>query len=270
MTGERFYEENHHFLSYSSSPLSEDVRIARESAEARRHEYLRGVRAARKLEAEVEKNMWAVRAVLELDRMTGEGFYEEHYHFLTYSDSPLSEDVRIARESAHTRRQDYLRGVHAARKLELDRRDAEEFKEGKKEVLRAWGLGEFIGDPRLETPDGKVLLAHLCNAVAKFDPFFYGYKPGLIAAAAEVHPFCWKREGIIYFETCVGQVSFHVFGDEGSLLSERETPWAGGWMQEGAYIMALAFLGQLTKKEEMEFDRWLAEQQPATDQTGSL
>lgn len=29
--------------------------------------------------------------------------------------------------------------------------------------------------------------------------------------------------------------------------------------------MALAFLGQLTEKEEMEFDRWLAAAQPKTN-----
>lgn len=134
-----------------------------------------------------------------------------------------------------------------------------EVKHAANQVLKAYGLQREL--PRfLGCPDGFALLAHMCNAAAKFiDPDFYEIKGLLVQAAADAHPFAWHRAGIVYIETCVGQVSFHVFEDvDVSLLPVRQTPWAGGWMQDGAELMARAFLS-----EDLchEFEQWIQEQQ---------
>lgn len=127
-----------------------------------------------------------------------------------------------------------------------------------KEVLTAWGLQPHMAR-FLNCSDGLALLAHLCNAGAKLiDPMLYEHKPLLVQYAAETHPFAWHRDGIVYIETVVGQVSFHVFEDETEHLSERETPWAGGWMQDFAEHMAHAFLFG----EDYSFEKWLAYFQP--------
>jgi len=136
-----------------------------------------------------------------------------------------------------------------------------EMKGSAMKVLRAWGLQHHTSR-FMSCADGLALIAHLCNAAAKFKSYdFYDLKPALVQAAAEAHPFSWHREGVVYIETCVGQVSFHVFGDvDLSCIPERATPWAGGWMQDKAYEMALAFIGG----EDPRFETWLAQTQPLT------
>jgi hypothetical protein len=108
----------------------------------------------------------------------------------------------------------------------------------------------------LSCADGLALVAHLCNAAAKFIcSSFYEMKGELVEAAANAHPFAWHRDGVVYIETCVGQVSFHVFEDcDLDLIPERDTPWAGGWMQDRAREMALAFLND---ELDPEFERWI-------------
>jgi hypothetical protein len=59
-------------------------------------------------------------------------------------------------------------------------------------------------------------------------------------------------------------VSFHVFDGEDEFAPARGDdthPWAGGWMQDGAYAMTLALLGLLSEQEEFQFNRWLAQSQ---------
>ena len=132
-------------------------------------------------------------------------------------------------------------------------------------VLRTWGLQRYL--PQfLASTDGLALLAHLCNAGAKFfDPSLYDDKPILVRYAAERHAFAWHRDGVVYIETCVGQVSFHVFGREGRHLTERSPdtgPWAGGWMQDMALEMAEEFLGISYPVQTSRFDRMLNSAQP--------
>ena len=105
-----------------------------------------------------------------------------------------------------------------------------EIRQAAAEVLAAWGLKPHL-TAFLKSADGLALLAHLCNAAAKMiDSGYYQAKPLLVQFAAEAHPFAWHRDGIIYIETVVGQVSFHVFDGEEEHLPVRPTPWAGGWM----------------------------------------
>ena len=136
-------------------------------------------------------------------------------------------------------------------------------KEDALSVLRAWGLQHHA--PRfLSSADGLAIVAHLCNAAAKFIcSSFYDLKPRLVEAAANAHPFAWQRDGVVYIETCVGQVSFHIFEDiDLSCVPTRATPWTGRWMQDNAYQMALAFLGV----EDHTFDDWLAREQPSEEE----
>lgn len=126
-----------------------------------------------------------------------------------------------------------------------------------RKVLKAWNLQKEL--PRfVSSPDGLALAAHLCNAAAKFiSSEFYDLKSDLVREAAEAHVFSWHRDGVIYIETCVGQVSFHIFEDEDFYIEDRETPWAGGWMQDAAYLMALAFVNN----EVPEFENFIQKTQ---------
>ena len=143
----------------------------------------------------------------------------------------------------------------------------QDVREAAQSVLRVWGLLPHT-DRFLSSADGLAVLAHLCNAGAKFfDSSLYDDKPMLVHIAATNHPFSWYRDGVVYIESVVGQLSFHVFEDSGGYdgLIERtreDGPWAGGWMQDGAFMIALAFLGLLTEMEEVEFNQWLERNQP--------
>lgn len=133
-------------------------------------------------------------------------------------------------------------------------------------VLRAWNLHGAL--PQfLASADGLAIVAHLCNAGAKrIDDSLYAYKPLLVRVAAEAHPFAFARDGIVYIETPVGQVSFHIFHGEDALLPRAEAehrPWAGGWMQDIAYDMATAFL--YGDDDVGSFERLLAERQTRTN-----
>lgn len=81
-----------------------------------------------------------------------------------------------------------------------------------------------------ETADGLALLANLVNLSAKIDDYsLYNIKEDIVNEAAAMHHHCWLAEGIMYFETCVGQVSFHVFGDyqEPFDTGRSPKPWSG-------------------------------------------
>jgi len=133
------------------------------------------------------------------------------------------------------------------------------------EVLSAWGLRHYASR-FLSSADGIALVAHLCNAGAKFvDDTLYDLKPLLVQYAAELHPFSWSRGGIVYIETVCGQVSFHIFEDEDMYLSvrcERSGPWAGGFMQDIALALAEEFLGIGDDLDTYRFERTLSQVQP--------
>ena len=126
-------------------------------------------------------------------------------------------------------------------------------------MLCAWGAQSETAR-LLSSADGVALVAHLCNAAAKqICESYYQYKPMLVQYAAEIHSFSWHHNGVVYIETVVGQVSFHVFEDETEYLPERESgQWAGGFMQDAAYEMLQAFLAE----EDADFERWIIDTQP--------
>lgn len=137
------------------------------------------------------------------------------------------------------------------------------------EVLKAWGLQKHT--PKFFCADGYVILALLCNAAAKFiDDSFYDYKSMLIWKAINDHNSCWKDEGVVYFETSVGQISFHVFEDEDELLpAANGRQWLGGWMQDRCVEIAMAFLnGGADGEEEYIFSEWLDSVQRSRDLGG--
>jgi hypothetical protein len=111
------------------------------------------------------------------------------------------------------------------------------------EVLDAWRLSRHQRR-FLQSLDGKALLAHLCNAAAKeFNPSFYEYKSDLIFQAIEGNPQAWQEDGIVYVETPVGQVSFHVFeGEDDDLPPAHGRVWCGLPNQWKARSMALGWL----------------------------
>jgi hypothetical protein len=83
-----------------------------------------------------------------------------------------------------------------------------------KEILDVVGL-KWATAKVIASPDGLPLVANLCNYLAKtVSETFYNFKEYLLFHAVESHNLYWYDEGILYFETLVGQVSFHVFSDE--------------------------------------------------------
>ena len=82
-----------------------------------------------------------------------------------------------------------------------------------KKVLDVVGL-KWAATKVIASPDGLPLVANLCNYLAKtVSETFYGYKEYLLFHSIEGHNLYWYENGILYFETLVGQVSFHVFSD---------------------------------------------------------
>lgn len=135
-------------------------------------------------------------------------------------------------------------------------------------VLLAYGLpysSKFL------SPDGLVIAALLCNAAAKSQewgalqefPYFYDIKPFLVAQAAGKHLNVWyeREQEVVYFETSVGQISFHVFFGEGpdwTLLSEPNgRKWEPRYMQDNAEAIAKAFLNENNHYLELELVRFL-------------
>jgi hypothetical protein len=93
----------------------------------------------------------------------------------------------------------------------------------------------------LDDEDGFALLINLVNKAAKdIDYSFYDYKPVLLNRLMKIHPHAWKgsdenEDDVIYAETPLGQVSFHVFDDEVKDWSGRhEEEWSGEHLQSVA------------------------------------
>ena len=129
-------------------------------------------------------------------------------------------------------------------------------------VLRFWGLPPHEA---WYTPDGLVVAALLCNAAAKLavwygedQDYYYAIKPRLVETAAAIHADVWRGfdgfgDLVVYFETAVGQISFHVFcgeGDWDALPTHPGRRWARGRMQDYALDVAWAFLAVATNGDD--------------------
>lgn len=112
-----------------------------------------------------------------------------------------------------------------------------------KRLLSIWHLP--LDQGLLETGDGLALLANLANLSAKeFDEGFYAIKSTLIAHAQRMSNHCWSNDGIVYFETAVGQVSFHVFDEDMEVLNPMRhvEEWVGWATQAIAPELCFEFL----------------------------
>lgn len=109
-------------------------------------------------------------------------------------------------------------------------------------------LAHFNLDPYahlfLASPDGLAILAICCNCAAKwYDPNLYEHKPDLVSLVTSTDIECWQEAGIVYIETCVGQVSFHaLYGEDKGLPEANGRTWNGLEMQFNAALVAKAFL----------------------------
>jgi hypothetical protein len=112
-----------------------------------------------------------------------------------------------------------------------------------RKVLTHFDLQDHT-DVFLAYPDGIAILANCCNAAAKwYDDTLYQYKPTLIKIAAPQHPECWAEQGIVYFETSVGQVSFHaLYGEDKDLPPAQGRTWSELEYQMNAPLVAQAYL----------------------------
>src|SRR5450631_889931 len=86
------------------------------------------------------------------------------------------------------------------------------------EILAHFNL-EAYADRFIYSPDGLAIIANCCNYAAKCHNYdLYQHKPYLVELATQNHPECWQEGGIVYVETCVGQVSFHsLYGEDEGL-----------------------------------------------------
>lgn len=110
-------------------------------------------------------------------------------------------------------------------------------------VLSWFNLEEHV-ERFIESADGPAILANCCNCAAKcFDCNLYDLKPFLVRLAAESHSDAWQDGGIVYIETCVGQVSFHaLYGEDEGLPEANGRVWSEIKYQMSAPLVAKAFL----------------------------
>jgi len=97
------------------------------------------------------------------------------------------------------------------------------------------------------TGEGLALIANLVNFSAKvINERYYDLKPQIVneAAAKSNHSFYDDDQGIVYIETAVGQVSFHMFEDEGEVFNPLRTVerWSGKETQFRAIELIEEFL----------------------------
>ena len=110
-------------------------------------------------------------------------------------------------------------------------------------VLDAWGMPDapevFLADP-----SGTAILANLCNAGAKeIDDDLYEHKPTLIRHAVALGADAWADDGVVYIETPLAQVSFHVFdGEDVGLPEANGRVWDGLRLQCVAKELTLCYL----------------------------
>jgi hypothetical protein len=102
----------------------------------------------------------------------------------------------------------------------------------------------------LVSGDGLAILANCCNAAAKwYEGDLYQFKPYLIRQATQYCDECWQDGGIVYIETCVGQVSFHaLYGEDHGLPEAFGRTWSGIEYQWNAPLVARAFLNSWSKE----------------------
>ena len=103
-------------------------------------------------------------------------------------------------------------------------------------------------------------LANLINKYAKvLDNSFYSAKPILVKQLATSHPETWAKGGIVYTETPLGQVSFHVFEGEDYLaeglgLDNKLRDWSGEPNQMVADDILIEYLTTVDGIRNEEFD----------------
>lgn len=92
-------------------------------------------------------------------------------------------------------------------------------------LLAYWGIAP---ERDLFHGEGIALLANLVNYSAKVLSYeWYDYKAELVQEALECTNHSWLNNGIAYIETCVGQVSFHVFPEDEIMDTGRQPkPWS--------------------------------------------
>lgn len=128
-------------------------------------------------------------------------------------------------------------------------------------ILRFFGL-EQEAERFLASGDGLAILANCCNAAAKwYESDLYQFKPYLIRQATSQCNECWQDAGIVYIETCVGQVSFHaLYGEDQGLPEAFGRAWSGIEYQWNAPIVARAFLDSWSKEDLQQAIRNLDEE----------
>ena len=109
-------------------------------------------------------------------------------------------------------------------------------------LIASYGIP--VCDELFVTPDGLALLANLVNLSAKtISEQWYDWKGLLVEMALQCHNHCWVNDGVAYFETCVGQVSFHIFEDVDFDPQRHAEAWSGIETQYYAAELIIEFLG---------------------------
>jgi hypothetical protein len=120
-----------------------------------------------------------------------------------------------------------------------------------------------VNSEKLRGSDGLVVAALACNAAAKFiDPEYYDYKPELIEKAIrESGCPCWYNDGVVYFDTVIGQLSFHVFDEDGDfetmLPSANGREWIPRWNQDFIIELLEVFFNDSDPFNEVWLERFL-------------
>lgn len=98
------------------------------------------------------------------------------------------------------------------------------------------------------TGEGLALLANLVNFSAKVvDEQYYDLKPAVINAAMVASNHCSLVDGIVYIETAVGQVSFHVFPEDEEIFDPRRTYDA--WSYEETQFRAVELIESFLEEQ---------------------
>lgn len=114
-------------------------------------------------------------------------------------------------------------------------------------LLRIWNIP---AEPDFFHGDGWAVLANLANWSAKtIDEEWYDWKPLFVQRALDEALSAWidgdDWETIVYVETAVGQLSFHVFIEDGVRDSFMRSPrgWSGEDNQPWAVACCWEFIG---------------------------
>lgn len=116
------------------------------------------------------------------------------------------------------------------------------------EIKKLLGMYGFSISPELLKPDGIALIANLANFAAKtHDENFYNLKHTLCVWLINNHRKAYyvHKSNLLYVETQVGQVSFHIWPEEDEVkFSSDDYPWSGIETQFRAVSMLHAYLSK--------------------------